>query len=90
MKPYYTLAVRENGAWAPQAGALTRAEIESEARYIRHANGDLVKGADKRILKSEPDNDAILAAVAELNASEQRAIARRAALIEQFRRGVGP
>jgi hypothetical protein len=63
LKPYYTLAIREEGRWAPQFGDYSRATVEQEARdtYARH------RALDRKIIKTDPDCDAIDAGIASLN-----------------------
>ncbi|PWR23388.1 hypothetical protein [Zavarzinia compransoris] len=61
---YYTLAVREDGVWAPQYGAYSRADVHEEMLDYaeRHALKDL------RIIVTGDGQAAIDAAIARLNA----------------------
>jgi hypothetical protein len=66
--PYYTLAICESGRWAPQFGDYDRAVVKQEAQaYRRTSDGKPIRACQRMILKSDPDNDAIDAAVAALN-----------------------
>jgi hypothetical protein len=70
-KPYYTLAICESGRWTPQFGDYDRAVVAQEARdsYRLTSDGKPIRACQRIILKSEPDNDSIDAAVAKLNGS---------------------
>jgi hypothetical protein len=63
---YWTLAIREDGVWAPQFGDYMRSVVADEAKdAYRH-----VKGSDKAIFASAPTQRAINEKVAEMNAKE--------------------
>jgi hypothetical protein len=66
---YYTLAIRAEGRWTPQFGAYQRATVEQEARdaYTHDPDGRRIKASDRKIVASEPDNDAINRAIDALN-----------------------
>ena len=67
-RPYFTLAIREDGRWAPQFGDYERAVVAQE---IRDAYAH-VRKQDCKIVKSDPDCDAINAALAALNNGSAR------------------
>ena len=62
-RAYYTLAIREEGRWAPQFGDYDKATVEQEAvdSYFEH------RALDRRIVKSADDRASIDAAIARLN-----------------------
>jgi hypothetical protein len=66
LRPYYTLAIREQGRWAPQFGDYERAVVTQEARdsYAHH------HPRDRKIIATPPDCDSIDAGVAALNRSD--------------------
>jgi hypothetical protein len=72
LRPYYTLAIREQGRWAPQFGDYSRATVEQEARdsYAHDHAGKRIRALDRKIVKSDPDCDAIDAAMAALNRTD--------------------
>lgn len=67
-RPYYTLAIREHGRWAPQFGDYERSVVAQEARdgYSQR------RASDRKIVASLPDCDAIDAAIATLNHESAR------------------
>lgn len=65
-RPYYTLAIRQEGRWSPQFGDYSRAVVAQEARDA-YASGAPIHAHDRKIVKSAPDCDAIDEAVASLN-----------------------
>ena len=65
-RPYFTLAIREEGRWSPQFGAYERAIVAQESRDA-YAH---VRKLDRKIVKSDPDCDAIDAAIAALNRND--------------------
>jgi len=69
VKPYYTLAIREQGRWSPQFGDYKRAIVEQEERdnYTRDADGEPILKRDRKIVRSAPDCDAIDEAIRQLN-----------------------
>jgi hypothetical protein len=66
-RPYFTLAIREDGRWSPQFGDYERAVVAQEIRDC-YAH---VRKPDRKIVKSDPDCDAINAALAALNNGER-------------------
>jgi hypothetical protein len=68
-RPYYTLAVRQEGRWAPQFGDYQRERVEQEARdaYRVDHHGKAIKANDRKIVRTDPDCDAIDAAIRALN-----------------------
>jgi hypothetical protein len=63
-RPYFTLAIREDGRWSPQFGDYERAVVTQEARdaYAHH------HPRDRKIIATLPDCDSIDAGIAALNA----------------------
>lgn len=61
---YFTLAIREEGVWAPQFGDYQRSTVKDEmGEYSDHD----VKSCDMKIVVSEDDQASIDAAIRELN-----------------------
>lgn len=65
---YHTLAVREDGRWAPQFGDYDRETVEAERDDYRHGSQG-IKARDLRIVTTGPTQADIDAAIAKLNAA---------------------
>jgi hypothetical protein len=65
-RPYFTLAIRESGRWTPQFGAYERAVVAQESRDS-YAH---VRKLDRKIIRTDPDCDAIDAGIAQLNRTD--------------------
>jgi hypothetical protein len=71
-RAYFTLAIRESGRWTPQFGDYDRSVVKQEERdsYRFDCHGKAIRASDRKIIKSDPDCDAIDAAIAALNRSD--------------------
>ena len=71
-RPYYTLAIREQGRWTPQFGAYERADVAQEEQdsYRFDVHGKPIRKLDRKIIKTEPDCDSIDAGIAALNRTD--------------------
>jgi hypothetical protein len=66
-RPYFTLAVREDGIWAPQFGDYDRETVEFELEdYLDHDH----KRRDLKIVKSSVRPADVAAAIARLNVAK--------------------
>lgn len=74
---YFTLAVREDGVWAPQWGDYDRAAVVAELEDYRDHD---VKRKDLKIVVSGDAQDQINAAIARLNDTERLALRVEAAM----------
>lgn len=63
--PYYTLAIWQDSAWSPEYGSYDRAECVSERLDYRD---HYIKAKHLRILRTTPDQTAIMKAVSKLPA----------------------
>lgn len=63
---YHTLAVREDGRWAPQFGDYDLETVEAERDDYRHGY-QAIKARDLRIVTTGPAQADIDAAIARLN-----------------------
>jgi hypothetical protein len=72
LRPYYTLAIREQGRWTPQFGDYDRAIVAQEEQdsYRFDPAGQPIRKLDRKIIKTDPDCDAIDAGIAALNRSD--------------------
>jgi len=66
-RKYYTIAIRENGVWAPQFGDYDRMTVSFERdSYVDRG----ISGKDVKIITTAPGQKAIDAAIADLNNQE--------------------